>query len=88
MSQGINLAAAQDEHARLRPDAEALIDGALRLTHAQLADSIARTASHLRPLGIAAGTLVGVALGDHATHVIVMLALARIGAVMLPLDHR
>jgi len=85
---GTNLAAVQDGHARLRPGAEALIDGALRLTHAQLADSIARTASHLRPLGIAAGTLVGVALGDHATHVIIMLALARVGAVMLPLDHR
>ena len=83
-----NLAAAQDEHARLRPAAEALIDGALRLTHAELADAIARTATHLRSLGAETGTLVGMALGDHATHVIVMLALARIGAVMLPLDHR
>ncbi len=88
MNPGINLAAAQDEHARLRPDAEALIDGALRLTHAQLADRIACTAAHMRAQGVKAGVLVGVALGDHATHVIIMLALARIGAVMLPLDHR
>jgi acyl-CoA synthetase (AMP-forming)/AMP-acid ligase II len=88
VNSGINLAAAQDEHARLRPDAEALIDGALRLTHAQLADRIACTATHLRTHGVKAGLLVGVALGDHATHVIIMLALARVGAVMLPLDHR
>ncbi len=83
-----NLAAAQDQHARTRPDAEALIDGPLRLTHAQLATRIARTATQLRVSGIAPRQLIGVALGDHATHVIVMLALARIGAVMLPLDHR
>ena len=83
-----NLAAAQDEHARTRPDAEALIDGALRLTHAQLAERIARTATYLRASRITSGQLIGVALGDHATHVIVMLALARIGAVLLPLDHR
>lgn len=83
-----NLAAAHDEHARLRPDAPALVDGPLRLSHGQLADLTARTASHLRSLGIAAGDLVGVALADHATHVVVMLALARVGAVLLPLDHR
>ena len=83
-----NLAAAQDQHARTRPDAEALIDGPLRLTHAQLAARIARTATQLRVSGIAPRQLIGVALGDHATHVIVMLALARIGAVLLPLDHR
>lgn len=88
MSQPRNLAAAQDEHARLRPDAEALIDGQLRLSHAQLALAIARTAGHLRAHRITPGTLVGVALADHATHVVIMLALARIGAVMLPLDHR
>ena len=83
-----NLAAAQDAHARTRPDAEALIDGAVRLTHAQLAGRIAHTATHLRASGINTGQLIGVALGDHAAHVIVMLALARIGAVLLPLDHR
>jgi acyl-CoA synthetase (AMP-forming)/AMP-acid ligase II len=83
-----NLAQAQDEHARLRPHALALIDGELRLSHAQLALAIARTAGHLRAQRITPGTLVGVALADHATHVVIMLALARIGAVMLPLDHR
>jgi acyl-CoA synthetase (AMP-forming)/AMP-acid ligase II len=83
-----NLAAVHDDFARSRPLAEALIDGAARLTHAELADAIARTATHLRALQVGAGTLVGVALGDHATHVVVMLALARVGAVMLPLDHR
>lgn len=88
MTQSRNLAQAQDEHARLRPNALALVDGELRLNHAQLALFIARTATHLRAQGITQGTLVGVALADHATHVVIMLALARIGAVMLPLDHR
>ena len=84
----MNLAAAQDEHARTRPEAPALIDGALRLSHAALADAVRRTAAHLLSLGVLREQLIGVALGDHATHVIVMLALARIGAVMLPIDHR
>mgnify|MGYP006271775561 FL=1 len=88
MSQARNLAQAQDEQAQLRPQALALIDGDLRLTHGQLASLIARTAAHLRAMGAGEGHLVGVALGDHATHVVIMLALARIGAVMLPLDHR
>ncbi len=88
MSEQRNLAQAQDEHARLRPHAPALIDGQLRLSHAQLASAIARTAGHLRALRISTGSLVGVALADHANHVVIMLALARIGAVMLPLDHR
>ena len=43
---------------------------------------------HTQEFGIEPEQLVGVALGDHATHMIVMLALARIGAVMLPIDHR
>jgi acyl-CoA synthetase (AMP-forming)/AMP-acid ligase II len=84
----VNLAAAQDRHARERPDAEAIIDGARRISHGELAQRIARTATHLRNLGLGAGMLTGVALGDHADHLIVMLALARIGAVLLPLDHR
>jgi len=83
-----NLAAVQEAHARTHPHDEALVDGALRLTHSQFAQRIAQTAKHLRTLGAGPGVLVGVALGDHATHVIIMLALARIGAVLLPLDHR
>ena len=79
MSEQRNLAQAQDEHARLRPHAPALIDGHLRLSHAQLASAIARTAGHLRALRISTGSLVGVALADHANHVVIMLALARIG---------
>ena len=84
----MNLASAQDSHAHARPQAEALIDGARRITHAELAASIARTVAHMRVVGIAPGMLVGVALGDHADHLTVMLALARMGAVLLPLDHR
>ncbi|MFN0162430.1 MAG: class I adenylate-forming enzyme family protein [Burkholderiales bacterium] len=84
----MNLAAAHDDHARERPDHVAIADGARRMSHAQLAAAIMRTGGHLRSLGVKAGTQVGVALGDDARHVVVMLALARIGAVMLPLDHR
>ena len=84
----MNLAAAQDEHARLRPYADALVEGTRRISHAALAERIARTARHLRESGIGNGTLIGVALGDHAEHLIIMVALARIGAVLLPLDYR
>ncbi|MBL8382097.1 MAG: AMP-binding protein [Burkholderiales bacterium] len=84
----MNLGAAHERLAHARGDVEAIVDGARRITHRELAADIARTAAHLHAHGIAAGHTVGVALGDHAGHLTIMLALARLGAVLLPLDHR
>ena len=47
-----------------------------------------RSAGHLQALGVRAGDTVGVALNDDADHVIALLAVAWLGAVVLPMDVR
>ncbi|WP_030396299.1 non-ribosomal peptide synthetase [Kitasatospora purpeofusca] len=73
--------------ARRTPDAPALIDGGLTLSYAELdrlADAIAgQLAGRVRP-----GDLVGLCLDHSAALVAATLAVARIGAVHLPLGPR
>lgn len=73
--------------ARRTPNAPALIDGGLTLSYAELdrlADGIARQlAGRVRP-----GDLVGLCLDHSAALVAATLAVARIGAVHLPLGPR
>ncbi|GAA2432347.1 hypothetical protein GCM10010388_20290 [Streptomyces mauvecolor] len=76
-----------EEWVRRSPDAPAVIDGECRWTYAQLdeaAEAVAKTlADRVRP-----GDLVGVCLDRSAALVITAVALARIGAVYLPLGPR
>ena len=55
------------------------------LTYEQLAESVGRCANGLRALGIGPGDRVGILLPMTAEIVVALLALARIGAVILPL---
>jgi len=71
-----------------RPERTALIDGEKRYDFARLDRCIDGAAHALVAQGIRRGQLVGVALSDHAEHLILMFALARVGAVMLPMDIR
>lgn len=73
-----------DRQARLRPDAIALKRGASIIRFRQLATAINNLATHLSAQSIAPGDRVGIAMGQTPFHVIVILALARIGAVSLP----
>lgn len=66
----------------------ALIDGDHEITYEELERRVRHTASRLIAIGISPGKRVGIALRDHADHVIAMLAVGRIGAVVLPLDWR
>ncbi len=43
-------------------------------------------ASHLEDIGLASGDLLGICLGDHSDHVILLLAAARLGVAVLPMD--
>jgi len=83
-----NLTDAIAHHGRRRGNHPALIEGSRTVTYAELASAVKRTAEHLRALGFGERDIVGNALGDTVDHVVVMLAMARMGAVMLPMDHR
>lgn len=73
---------------RRRADKEALIDGDLRLTYAELDDEVHAMAAGLSGCGIERGDVVAV-LGDNSwRYVVEMLALSRLGAAFLPLNWR
>ncbi len=84
----MNLADALAHHARARPDRAALVQGGRIIRYATLDATVRRWAAHLRGLGIEAGAVLGVALGDTPEHLLALYAAARLGAVALPLDHR
>ena len=81
----MNLADAVTYHARTRPNAVALLQyrGPL-LRYAELDAAIRGTAAALLRGGIEPCQLVGVAMRTEPLHLVVLLALARIGAVSLP----
>ena len=49
---------------------------------------VAKTSGHLELMGVRPGDIVGVALGDDADHIVALLAVAWLGAVILPMDVR
>ncbi|MDH3250388.1 MAG: AMP-binding protein, partial [Acidimicrobiia bacterium] len=87
----INLSeACVDRWAATRPDDIAVIaeheDGASeRLSFTELLDRTARLAGALRDLGVGVGDMVGVYLPMSAEAVISLLAVARLGAVFVPI---
>ncbi|MGG5822848.1 class I adenylate-forming enzyme family protein [Falsiroseomonas sp. HW251] len=75
-------------HARHRPCKTAILDGERRVHYAALDRLVDGAAHRLAAEGVMRGMLVGVALADTADHVIALYALARMGAVILPMDCR
>lgn len=75
-------------HARLRAEKLALVGQGCSYSYATLDRAIDGCCHWLASRGVGYGDLVGVALGDHAEHVIALIALSRIGAVTLPMDCR
>jgi cyclohexanecarboxylate-CoA ligase/acyl-CoA synthetase len=67
------------------PDRVFLHDGAARLTWSELSDRSLSMAASLRELGLAAGDRVAVQLPNWHEFAIGYLALARLGAVMVPI---
>jgi acyl-CoA synthetase (AMP-forming)/AMP-acid ligase II len=84
----MNLADILDNHAERRPDRPAVVHDGGIVTHGEFAGLTRRWAAHLADRGIAAGDLVGLDLGDSVEHVIALHAIARLGAVILPMDWR
>jgi acyl-CoA synthetase (AMP-forming)/AMP-acid ligase II len=75
-------------HARHRPAKAAIREAGKTIDYATLDRTINGLCHELVGRGIARGQLVGVGLDDDAEHLITILALARIGAVLLPVDRR
>ncbi|MFJ3484100.1 amino acid adenylation domain-containing protein [Pseudomonas sp. NPDC090202] len=72
--------------ARRTPDALALVDGAQSLNYAELDLRAAQLAAQLAQSGVAAGSIVGLALPRSAALIVAMLASWKVGAAYVPLD--
>jgi len=70
------------------PELAAMIEGDRTITYRKLETTVRRTAAHLHSLGVTPGDRVGLCLKDNANHLIALLAVARAGAIALPLDWR
>ncbi len=79
--QGTSLASHIAEHVQRQPDAEALVDGATRLTYQQLWDRSAACAQALLDLGMTAGDRIVVQLPNSWEFVALALACFRTGII-------
>lgn len=85
MSNSVNLAVVIGMHALSRPHAVALIDDGRLVSYAMLAAAIRSAAAALQSAGVGPGDRVGVSMAQTGEHLVTLLALARLGAVSLPL---
>ena len=72
--------------ARLAPGAEALVDGAARISYADLAAQLDRVAAGLAAHGLPAGGRVAVYLDKNLENVSAMFGASRAGGVFVPLN--
>lgn len=84
----MNLADLISRHAQSQQERLAIEGGGESFTHAALDVAVRRLAGRLGSAGIVAGDLVGLRLRDTPVHLIALLAIARIGAISLPMDWR
>lgn len=84
------LSAWLEQHATATPDKAALMSAGETVSYAQLRARVEHLASALYRIGIAPGEVVTVQLPNVPAHVVVYLAIARLGAVMstLYMPHR
>lgn len=83
-----NVALALEENARRRGGHPAIIQADRVISYQDLDHLVRRTAGRLAELGVGEKSIVGVCLKDSADHLMILYAVARLGAVILPLDWR
>lgn len=83
----MNVTAGIHMHARLRPRAPAVVTPNRTLSFAQLDAAIWRAAAHFRTEGLEAGQVVMIDIADSVRHLIVALALGRLGVAHLANFH-
>jgi 2-furoate---CoA ligase len=84
----MNLAHTLHYAAERTPDAEAVVDGDVRITYAQLRERAARVAGGLKALGVSRGESVATVLKNRHEHVELFWACQWLGARFLPLSWR
>ena len=70
------------------PEAPALVAKARSWTYRELDLSVRRAAAAFKARGVGSGDVVAICLKDTAPHVMSLLALGRIGAMVMPIDWR
>jgi long-chain acyl-CoA synthetase len=73
---------------RRRAERIALAETQRSLTYAELGVELDRTAGFLQARGVRRGETVGLTMRDGIDHVVVMVAIVRLGAILLPMDSR
>ncbi len=81
----INISDAVFDHAKRKPESLALIDGGKRLSYGEVAALAGKASAYLKMLGIGPADRVGISLTNSAEHVILSLAVMRIGATLVEL---
>ena len=84
----MNLASILECHADSQGDKTAIAYRAERISYQALWQRLQDYAAILHARGIAPGDRVGLVLKEHPCHLILHYALARLGAVIVPIDHR
>jgi fatty-acyl-CoA synthase len=74
--------------AELTPGREAIVDGEIRLSYAQLVDRVGRAATLLRTLGIGRSDRVATLASNCVEFMELFYATAEIGAILVPLNWR
>jgi cyclohexanecarboxylate-CoA ligase/acyl-CoA synthetase len=74
-----------DRRAATSPDRPLIIDGPIVLTNAQVREGAYRVAAGMHALGVRAGDRIAVQLPNWPEYVLTYFALARLGAVIVPL---
>ena len=82
----LNITDILTEHAARRPDHPAIEDRGYSVTYAELDRLVDAAAANLRAAGLVTGDIAGVMLPDSAEHLVLLLALARLGVVMVAID--
>lgn len=84
----MNLADLIASHAHNRPGDPALVEDGRTITYREAEQCVSALAGWLHELGVCEGSVVGLCLRDSADHLLMHFAVARLAAVILPMDHR
>lgn len=66
----------------------AIVADGRSITHAEFVGQMTRMARHLERVGVAKGAVIGTCLDDTAEYLVILMALADLGAIILPMDVR
>ena len=83
-----NLAYFLDHQGTRKGKHPAIIDGKNVISYRKLAEKVKEWAAFLNELGFREGDVIAVGLRDTADHLVMNWAIIRLGAIILPIDHR